>query len=158
MNAVLIALIVAVASLAGPILLARSNAKARAKEKTEDWARQDAVAAQAAKAAALLLAENRKVAATAVETQGQLRQIHTLVNSNMTAAMQAQLAALKGQLVLMERLAKETPPSEDEVATFKAIEAQIAELEAALHDRLIATESIEAASTTTTTTTTTAKK
>jgi hypothetical protein len=114
-------------------------------EKREDWKRQDEVARKAAGAAELLLAENKKVAATAVETQHQLKEIHTLVNSNMTAAMQAQLVALKGQLALMERLANVAKPTVDETAAIAAVVSQIQELEAALKDRLAATEVVETA-------------
>jgi hypothetical protein len=144
-NAVLIALIVATASLTGPLLLARANARARRNEKQEDYARQDAVAAQAAEAARLLLAENKKVAETAAVTNDKLDVIHVLVNSNMTAAMQGQLVALKAQLVLMQKLAEQKVSTEDEIGAIKAVQAQIAELEAALTDRLAATAVVAAA-------------
>jgi hypothetical protein len=159
MTPVYVALIVAL----GAAFSAWWNTRSRRKDKEQDWARQDAVAAQAAKAAELLLVANERVAQTAEVTNGKLDVIHTLVNSNMTAAMQAQLVALQGQLVLMNRVATlkgeaGTKPNENEVAAIVAVEAQIAELGAALKDRLAATETAAAAAaaavTTTTTTTT----
>jgi hypothetical protein len=140
MNTVIIALISAFSITMAPLLLSNLNNRQRRAEKIEDYTRQDQVAAKAAEAAHLLLAENRRVAASAAQTHAQLSQIHVLVNSNMTAAMQGQLVALKGQLVLMERLAERTVSSVDELAAIAAVEAQIAELEANLRDRLQATD------------------
>lgn len=100
--------IVALATTASPIILSVITANQRRKEKIEDYSRQDAVAAQAAEAARLLLDANERVArqtATAsTETQGQLRQIHTLVNSNLTQEMQARLVALDAQIVLTQEV------------------------------------------------------
>lgn len=144
-NSIVVAVIVGGMAVVGQQLLSRSNARQRREEKQEDWDRQDAVAAKAAEAADLLLAENKKVAATAVQTQRSLSEIHTLVNSNMTAAMQGQLVALKAQLALMERLAGVKSPTYDEKLATAGVIAQIAELEAALNDRLAATEVVEKA-------------
>ncbi len=100
--------VVALASTLSPIIQSVISSRQRRKEKAEDYARQDAVAAQAAEAARLLLAANERVArqtATAtIETQGQLRQIHTLVNSKLTEEMKGRLVALDAQIVLTERL------------------------------------------------------
>lgn len=142
-SSIVVAVIVGGMAVVGQQLLSRSNARQRREEKQEDWDRQDAVAAKAAEAADLLLAENKKVAATAVQTQRSLSEIHTLVNSNMTAAMQGQLVALKAQLALMERLAGVKSPTYDEKLATAGVVAQIAELEAALNDRLAATEVVE---------------
>lgn len=138
-------LAIVVASLVSPAVLAVITSRIARSNKREDWRRSDEVATQAAEAARLLLVENRKVAATAAVTNGKLDVIHTLVNSNMTAAMQAQLAALKAQLVLMDRLAATGDSSAEELDAVAMVEAQITELEAALHDRLAATEAAAAA-------------
>jgi hypothetical protein len=102
---------------------------AQMKEKELEWARQDVVAARAeavavratkaaeavheqqskqveqAETAAVLLKENNEaVTRAAVETHGQLKIIHTLVNSSLTSAKTSELAALRAQLVLMKEL------------------------------------------------------
>jgi hypothetical protein len=100
--------IVALATTASPIILSVITANQRRKEKVEDYARQDGVAAQAREAARLLLAANERVArqsaTSASETQSQLKQIHTLVNSNLTQEMEARLVALDAQLVLTQEV------------------------------------------------------
>lgn len=95
MEIVVVALI---AGVLGPGVLAYITGRQRRDEKREDWARQDAVAAQAAEAAALLL-ENQTLTLEAteevarvaqesrVDVSEQLKEIHTLVNSDMTAAL-----------------------------------------------------------------------
>lgn len=140
MTAVWVALIVALTSMTGPLLLARSTAKSRREEKAQDYAREDEVAARAAAVADTLIVSNERAARSAEQANGKLDVIHTLVNSNMTAAMEAQLVALQGQLVMMNRLAEITDPTVDEAAAIKAVQAQIAELTASLKDRLTATE------------------
>jgi len=129
-----------VTAIGAPMLLARQLNAQRREEKKEDWAREDKVAAKAAEAATLLVASNERAAQSAEEANGKLDVIHTLVNSNMTAAMEAQLVALQGQLVMMNRLAEITDPTVDEAAAIKAVQGQIAELTATLKDRLQATE------------------
>lgn len=139
MNTILVAAMIAIV---GPLLLAYLTGRQRHAEKVEDYARQDAVAAKAEEAARLLLAQNKRVAKSSESTRAQLKEIHTLVNSNMTAAMQAQLVALKGQLVLMHRLAeaKKGAPTEDELGAIRGVEGQIQELETTLTERLDATD------------------
>ena len=121
------------------------NTRARRSDKKLDWEREDKVAQKAEEAATLLLASNKVVAKTAEITNGKLDVIHVLVNSNMTAAMQAQLIALKGQLILMHRVTDlnrqaGTSQTKDELAAIGAVDAQILELSASLKDRLQATE------------------
>jgi len=141
MENVWIALIVAVTSMVSPLLLAALTNRHRHKEKLEDYARQDEVAAKAAEAARLLLAANERVAETAKVTNGKLDVIHTLVNSNMTAAMQAELdATIREHAMMIEVVAlKQSAGHEPSVTSLAAIEAterKIAELQAALRDRL----------------------
>lgn len=159
MQAVWVALIVAVAAMAGPLLLARQQNK-----------RQDQIAAQAAKAAELLKADNKRVADQAAEaarlllaanervaaqtamadraTQGQLREIHGLVNSNLTAAMRAEYEAVVQQQVVMQELVDlraeiGREPSEEALTAISAIKTRVAELGANLNDRLEATKAAE---------------
>lgn len=162
MEAVWIALIVA----GGALLTAMLNGWQIRRGKREDYARQDEVAAkaeardlaakqrqdevaaQAAEAATLLLAANERVATQtaqdAGETQGQLRQIHDLVNSNLTAALRAEYEAVKQQLVLLRELAAlrtefGQPASKQAEVDIRAIQSRIDELGMNLNDRVDAT-------------------
>ena len=151
MNAVWVAAIVGLGTLAQIYM----SGRVRRADKREDWARedavaarveeartqaataarlllerQDAIAAQAREAAALLLANNEAVAATAAETQGQLQVIHTLVNSTLTGAKQAQLEATLGQLVLLNQF---TPGDTGAIA---AAQTAVEELRVELADRI----------------------
>lgn len=110
-------------SVVAPLILSHQTNKARHDERLEDYARQDQVAAkaeiaaqilaqrgdevatQAAEAAKLLLAANERVSKQNAEssrlTQGKLSEIHTLVNSSLTTAMQGELSAREALLPLM---------------------------------------------------------
>lgn len=160
---------------------------ARRRDKQEDYARQDAVAAQAAEAARLLsdrqdqiaaraaedsrrllarqdtLADQAKesvaqakeaaailktnteaVAKTAEETKGQLKIIHTLVNSTLTASMQGLLDSTKRELVLLLEIgelkkAHNVEPSADAAGVIEETRKAIAELTITLDARHRAT-------------------
>jgi hypothetical protein len=157
-------LIVAFAALLGPMLLAHQQSRQRRREKAEDaaqrkeerdedYARQDAVAerltrrqnevaAETAETAALLLDANERVAAQTVETaavtNGKLDQIHELVNSTLTGAMQAQLVALEAQLAMIRRF---QPDATEEITQ---LEADVIELRGKLADRARQTEIADA--------------
>jgi hypothetical protein len=154
MESVWIALIVTGGSALGSALVAYITYRQRRAEKAQDWARQDqvadraaaqakaaeerqnAVAAQAAEAARLLLAANAEVAAVARQTaesvDGKLNQIHELVNSNLTSALEDQLLA-REQLVVMMRERPVTSP--EARRALEDMEAKVAELRAKLADR-----------------------
>jgi hypothetical protein len=135
--------------------------RTRRAEKVEDWARQDAVAAQAAEAARLLLEQQRattaaaeRVARVTAETSAdaaeQLKAIHTLVNSDMTAARSGELAQNRLLLVALKKVieldrAAGRPPTKDDREAVTGVELRIAELEAVLADRLAAQRKVEAA-------------
>lgn len=105
------------ASVIAPIVQSR----AARKQKLEDYARQDVVAAQAAessraaaerqeKAASLLLAANERVAASTESTKVKLEEVkvlgektHALSNSNLTAVMKLALNASERELSSMMR-------------------------------------------------------
>jgi len=147
-SVVVVALIVAI----GAVVQIHVNGQQRRRDKREDWerqdivanrltARQDAIAAKAAEAAALLLANNQVVAETAARTQGQLTVIHDLVNSTMTEAKQSELVALRGQLVLMGRVMalneeQGIASTEEDRAALEAIDARVAEVQAIVDDRV----------------------
>ena len=153
METVFIALIAAAAAVIAPAILAYITGRQRRNEKREDYARQDQVAdrvsdaaKQAREAARLLVASNAlaadTAAASAAVTNGKLDQIHTLVNSTLTAAIEAQLDATVEQLAMMRRaLAGDTtPPSRESMA---ALEAKIAETRLSLTDRLTQTKAAQ---------------
>ena len=79
MSAVLVAVIVGAFAFAGPLILKR-----------QDYKRQDAVADRVKEAAELL-------ATTSTVTQEKLDEIHVLVNSRLTAALD-EIAALRAYL------------------------------------------------------------
>lgn len=69
-----------------------------------------------------------------------LEQVHRLVNSNMTAAMQAELDARIQQVILMRQViilnrANKLEPTKDALDAITYTEAKIADLEARLGDR-----------------------
>lgn len=117
-EAVLVALVVAVGGIAGQWLLRR-----------QDFRRQDQVADRVAETAAALLADNSKVTA-------KLDQIHELVNSNMTAAIRGELVAVEAQQFLARRLAL-LEPRPDDAGVLDALEVKIGELRVALADRAV---------------------
>jgi len=156
-SAIVIAGFAMVSSMVTPWILSYQ----RRSEKEQDYKRQDEVATKAAKAsevllesqqqlvhqndstAALLLKSNTKAEASAKVQEAKLDQIHTLVNSNLTAAMQDQLDALKAMLVLLletvdlkHAASPGAAPSKETVTTIAATKTKIAELSAQLEDRL----------------------
>lgn len=114
--------------------------------------RTDQVAAQAAQAADKIVAANMTTTDAVIETtsvtNAKLDQIHTLVNSNMTAAMQSELDATKRELAMMNEVidlkkAAGRPPTQDVLSTLEITKAKISELEAQLADRLKQTKLAE---------------
>jgi hypothetical protein len=128
------------------VLSARTEAVAREAKKDSDRVRE--VAAQAALAAKLLLEHDEEqtaltranAEAVALKLhelgQGQDR-IHVLVNSNLQAAMEAHLAALKGWLASVVSTGGDATLIEE-------LGRRVAELEASLADRAKATEVADA--------------
>lgn len=141
-----------VTALLAPAVMAGLQQWFRSMDKQADYERQDKVAADAKSAADLvaiktaevarnLKATNEHIAAAASEQKVQLQEIHALVNSNMTAAMQAELGATTRELVLMievialKKVAGHEPTIES-LAASETTKNKIAELTAALSDRL----------------------
>ena len=145
-QALLIALLATVISPA--IMATISNvlmSRQRRFEKKLDWEREDKVAGIAANAARLLVANNELVAKTSAVTNGKLDQIHTLVNSNMTAAMKAELEATIEKLKLMRQIVARDKADNIKVlpealAAIRSVESKIGELTATLNDRLRQTQ------------------
>lgn len=137
MEAVIVALIVALGGVFGQWLLRR-----------QEFKRQDEVAARAEQVAQRLLASNERAARSATATNQKLDVIHGLVNSNLTSAMQAELDATIRVLLLMREVvalkrAAGQEPSPEAIGAIKATEAKIEELTVVISDRLKAAESTE---------------
>jgi hypothetical protein len=135
--------ITALSASLSPIILARINNRLRTRERAEDFERQDAVTRRTEEVA-------RIAAVNATDTRTQLKQIHTLVNSDMTAARQSELDQTILSLALMRRVISliETvgqEPSTEDLATIEQTEKRIIELRAMLADRLVQMKEVEAA-------------
>lgn len=126
------------ASITAPVILMNRTAAMHREDRLADYARQDAMAAEAR-------AANEKAAA---DTNGKLDAIHGLVDGAMTAAMRAELEATKRELAMMREVAaiKQAAGHEPTLETLAAIEATAArtqKLESALADRLAAIKAFE---------------
>lgn len=102
--------------------LARQAAE-RKTDRHEDMVRQDEVAARLTRVNALVHEREKRHG-------NKLDEIHVLVNSNLTAALAAQLEATKAQVVLMED-APNTDP-----AKLELVRAKVVQLEETLRERL----------------------
>jgi len=150
---------IAVVVAGGALLTTWLNSRQLSKAKQEDYARQDVVAAraeaasnrvrevaeQAATAAQLLLEHDEEQSLlarlNAAEVSGRLSQIHTLVNSNMTAAMESEMVAIKAQHAMMARFALIVGNTDEgDASVMLALERRISELGAQLKDRAAATK------------------
>jgi hypothetical protein len=148
MEALWIVIATALSGLLTLLITGWQNGRSKRAERSEkvadreaEWARQDKVADRlvAAQTAATQAAEKvARTAATTAKDQGQkLDQIHTLVNSNMTTAMENELASYQALLALLK---KESPPDEETKGAIKATEERVEKLTVELDDRLRATE------------------
>lgn len=165
MEAVWIAAIGVFSAIVGPLLLSWLQTKNTISLKEADWARMDKVAevakqtakeasdaAKNASNAVIQVADNLKtsqaelneglveVARVAKEgTDGvnvQLKQIHTLVNSNLTAAMRGELTAVQSNLLALRKLEELKPSSTpEELGAIKTLENREKELADTLAER-----------------------
>jgi hypothetical protein len=150
--AVWVAIIVACSSLTGPLLLNAMNTRAARKaksaediqrrlEKQEDYDRQDLVAARAEKAAKMLEDSQAAIVDAVSNTDGKLDAIHTLVNSHLTGALQAELGATereveKMRMVVTLKKQAGAEPSAGALAAIKSTEERIEELRQIIKERL----------------------
>lgn len=138
MSTVIVAVIAAVV---GPGIMMLLSTHVRRSEKAQDWARQDEVAAKAARAVAVAEEVAAGTATLLVESNNKLDVIHTLVNSSLTAAMQSELDAVIEKLALKKenielKAAAGQEPSPETVLAIEATTDRIGELRAGLSDRL----------------------
>lgn len=130
-----------IAGVLGPVILAWLTGRQRHAEKVEDWRRQDEVAARLVVANKVVSANSDKLDANT----DKLDEIHTLVNSNMTKVMQAELdatvreAALMREVVELNRAAGREP-TQHMLDAIVETDAKINELRANIKDRLDAAE------------------
>lgn len=138
--------------------LNKQTAELKRAEKEEDWRRQDEVAEKASVAAALLLKAQRETIArtdevarvasesgkaiTAKLDEGleQGKKIHTLVNSDMTAARTSERDTMQLLVLALKRLSK-GEEDQDEIVRF---EKRIEELNVILADRIAAQKKVDA--------------
>ena len=148
-------IIAALGGFISPFVMAWLTNRNARRMKIDDYARQDEiakrlserqdaaedkaaeVAKQAAEAARLLVESNRKQENIAKIQGAKLDQIHTLGNSNLTAAMQNELDARRATVVVLKRLPN---PSKEETSEIEGNQAKMAELDAQLRDRKKQTE------------------
>jgi hypothetical protein len=140
-DTVTLGIVVAICSTVGPVLVALVQSRNRRKEKAQDYAREDAVAERAAVAARLLAVNTQKVVDSTQETHDKLDVIHVLVNSNMTAAMQAELDATVREAAMIQEVIDlkrnhGIEPTVEALATLESARKKISELRAELADRL----------------------
>jgi hypothetical protein len=114
-----VALIIALSSVMGPLALFLLTNRAHREERKEDLARDEKKSKQ---------------------VNSQLKAIHTLVNSNMTSAIQESLDSIRRELDGLERIIKleraaGRDPSVEMLAAVRVAELRISELELKLEDR-----------------------
>jgi hypothetical protein len=107
--------------------------KQRRRERSEDKVERQEVANR-------LLTQNKKVELAALDTKESLKEIHTLVNSQLTDAKVSELESARLTLILAKRIIARdekdgiTPTQEDR-DTIRATQAKIEKLEALVKDR-----------------------
>jgi hypothetical protein len=141
-----VALVVAVI---GPFLLAWLTGRQRRQEKQQEWVRQDLVAKRLEDRQIDIDKGLKEVAKQAKKnaesTDSQLHEIHTLVNSDMTAARQGELIAVEAHLAALARnVASLGPASEAERKVMEGLEERADELRRILADRLAQQKKAEA--------------
>jgi hypothetical protein len=144
-----VALISGGAAVVGPLLLSLLNNRQAMARERRAVDRQDEVAARVAEAAIKADQVARVAATVAADTKKQLDQIHTLVNSDMTAARQAELDQTRRALAVLMRLvdkdrAMGNAPSISDFEEIGRNQTRINDLEKILADRLAQLKASEA--------------
>jgi hypothetical protein len=158
-NIIWTALITAFVGILSPLLMAWQVNRNQRVLKKLDWDRQDQVAnrleeaaktasARATEVAAALIDSNQLIADSAKETGAQLKQIHTLVNSDKTAGMERERVLLRANSVLQSSNLKlmkmqGVEPSDEEIAALETTNILLAELEKDLEERAKQTKAAE---------------
>jgi hypothetical protein len=148
------------ASVTAPLILAHRTEKMHIADREADWEHQEEVARRAAKVAADLIASQKITAdlaeRTAAQTNTKLDQldlqtkrIHTLVNSDMTAARQAQLDQARASVAILQRVIalarhRGVDPEPQDLMDLDDAQASVANLEIILADRMTQMRAVEA--------------
>jgi hypothetical protein len=137
-----IVLVVAIfTSITAPIILARRTERQQRSDRLADYQRQDEVARLAAQAVEAQSSQAQAADWKLDSLARQAERIHTLVNSDMTAARQSELDQTRVLLAVLRRVVglSKTRGQQPEPADLEALEnaeARAAELERMLADRL----------------------
>ena len=131
-NARLVA-IALITAIVGSVVSPLTVAYIAGKQKEQDFERQD-------KVAETLRLENERRTAAEKDMRAKLDIIHTLVNSNLTAAMQAEFDARNAEFITLVELtdlkrASGKQPSQGTLERIAATKAKIGELRATLDNR-----------------------
>jgi hypothetical protein len=118
-SAIFLALVAAGAGMATPLFLALLTGRQLRRGREAEWARQDEIHAR----------DKADIEASNEKINGKLEVIHTLVNSNMTAALKAEYDGAVREVMLMRELGRPASVIAD-------ADTKIAELRAVLEDRL----------------------
>jgi hypothetical protein len=107
--AVIVTLVISVAgvifaSITAPLILAHRTERMHREDQLADYQRQDKVAQAAAQAAAIAQEQARQAALKLDDLSAQTQRIHTLVNSDMTAARQEELDQAESLIVVLQRV------------------------------------------------------
>lgn len=119
----------------------RLDAEIRRAEKDEDAARTRREREEDKRAAKELLDQTAKTADAAVATANKMEEVHVLVNSNYTAALEATYEALQAKLViLLESVTFKrthgTEPEQEVITDIEATKRRVAALRATIDERL----------------------
>lgn len=136
--AITVALTTLVTSTLGPLSIAYLTYRTRRQERLEDWARQDEVARHAKDVALQQAAQARITTTEIARNSDKLDVVHSLVNSQLQAALQAEHDALVVQLALMKemmamRSGGGTTP--EALAAIEKVQERISELEVIIKER-----------------------
>ncbi len=145
MESVWVALIV---SVIAPIIVGLITSWNNRVDKRAQWEREDAVAAKSIATTKVLLAANERVAVTTKDTNNKVDVIHSLVNSNMTATLQAEYESTKRELGLLLHVVElnkklKHEPNKDIVIEIDRAKMRVAELYTILELRQITPKRIE---------------
>jgi len=134
-----------IVAIVSPVMITALTTRARRQEIAQGNTRQDennAITQRQLETVARLLVESNTDTQHRLDgIDAQAKRIHTLVNSDMTAARQSELDQTRTTLVMMRRVvalgeAAGVSAPEEDLAAIDATVARIGELEAILADRL----------------------
>jgi hypothetical protein len=103
-----VVVLVFIAAVVGPAIIARVIVKSLSEARREDWSRQDQVAARVEAVREAVIESDAQVARVAAENNAavssKLEQIHTLVNSELTASQERALRADRASLQALKEV------------------------------------------------------